>query len=83
MMGTAFLRAGIYAAALIGVLGGLSILGSDQPLRSICRTSCWLNDLLSIIFGERAGKLALSGLWFAASLWLVGLARKLSKKISD
>lgn len=83
MMGAAFLRIGIYAAALIGMLGGLSVLVSDQPLRSICRTSCWLNDLLSIIFGERAGKLALSGLWFAASLWLVWVARKLGRKISD
>lgn len=73
------IRSGVIVLAITAVVGGTAILISDMPLRQLCRTDCWLNDLLFAMFGETRGKPALAILWCAAAVLLATLALRMRK----
>jgi hypothetical protein len=54
--------------ALILMMVGVGVAVSTEPLQRICRTSCWINDILFVALGDRGGKLALGLVWFSAGL---------------
>lgn len=57
---------------------GVTILVSDTPLRQLCRTDCWLNEILFVMFGETRGKQALAILWCLVATLLAALALRMS-----
>ena len=62
------LRWGFWVLAAIALLGAAGILASTQSVRSLCRTSCWLNDLLFVFLGNAGGKVGLAMVWLATSV---------------
>lgn len=69
--------------ALMLVLGiivitiAIGIAISDEPLHKFCQRWCWLNRLLSLIFGEDVGRLVLSSLWGATAALCFALGVRL------
>jgi hypothetical protein len=52
--------------ALIFMMVGIGVGTSSEPLQRMCRTSCWINDILFVSVGDDLGKIALGLLWFSA-----------------
>lgn len=78
-MRSSIIWGGVVVLAVIAVVGGTAILVSDTPLRQLCRTDCWLNDLLFAMFGETRGKQVLAILWYAVAVLLATLALRMRK----
>lgn len=76
------LKWGLWLVSFIALLGAGAILASPQPVRSLCRTSCWFNDLLFVLFGEGGGKLGLAMGWLGAAILLAVLAYRMRSKPS-
>jgi hypothetical protein len=74
------LRWGLWVLSVIALLGAGVIFTSSQPVQSLCRTSCWFNDLLFVLFGELGGKIGLSVSWLAAAVILAALAYRIKTK---
>lgn len=69
--------------AVICILVGGGILVSEESLRLMCRTSCWLNELLFAAFGDRGGKLVLGSLWLAGGAWFMYQALRQRKRRTE
>ena len=52
------------------VIGGGTMVTSGS-VRLMCRTNCWINDLLFVAFGDQGGKLVLGALWICGALWFL------------
>jgi len=74
------LRWGLWLVSFVAFLGAGAIFTSSQSVQSLCRTSCWLNDLLFVLFGEAGGKIGLSIGWLMAAVILAILAYRMQTK---
>ena len=74
------LRLGLWVLSVIALLGAGVIFTSSQPVQSLCRTSCWFNDLLFVLFGEVGGKIGLSIGWLTVAVILAALAYRIKTK---
>lgn len=82
-MRSSIIQVGVVVLVVIAAVGGTAILVSDTPLRRLCRTDCWLNDLLFGMFGELRGKQMLALLWYVAAVLLAILALRIRKSRSS
>jgi len=74
------LRWGLWIVSAIAFLGAGAIFTSSQPVQSLCRTNCWFNDFLFVLFGEIGGKIGLSICWLIAAITLMALAYRIRTK---
>ena len=67
------LKVGMLVLAGICLLASIATLASDSPVSRQCRTQCWLNELLHLLFGEGGARYVLATLWLTIGigcLWL-------------
>jgi hypothetical protein len=69
-----------FAFGSICLMVGIGFMVATTPLTSMCRTSCWLNEFLFALVGDKGGKIALGLIWVAGGVWFLWQGIRIKRK---